>query len=99
MNEISKNCELLGKWVHVLELKSHGGFREEGASIQIDLTGKSVNVKGLGTGTVENAEHIGAVGSSEALSVLAMRLIDLKCYRMPGMSSIVTSSESKAPGT
>lgn len=76
----------------VLELRSHGGAGKEDTSMKVDLAGKIVNVKGLGTGLAENAENKNAVGSSEATSTLVMRLANLKCYRMPGMSSKITRS-------
>jgi hypothetical protein len=50
----------------VLELQSHGGAGKEVTSMKVDLAGKIVNVKGLGTGLAENAENKNAVGSSEA---------------------------------
>ncbi|KAJ5213949.1 hypothetical protein N7449_001118 [Penicillium cf. viridicatum] len=67
----------------VLELRSHGGAGKEDISMKVDLAGKIVNVKGLGAGLAENAENKNAVGSSEATSMLVMRLANLKCYRMP----------------
>ena len=76
----------------VLELRSHGGAGKEGTSMKVDLAGRIVDVKGLGTGLAENAENKNAVGSSEATSTLVMRLTDLKCYRIPGMSSKITRS-------
>lgn len=76
----------------VLELQSHGGTGKENTSMKVDLAGKIVNIKGLGTGLAENAESMNAVGSSEATSTLVMQLVDLKCYRMPGMSSKITRS-------
>ncbi|KAJ5431172.1 hypothetical protein N7445_008904 [Penicillium cf. griseofulvum] len=81
----------------VLELRSHGGAGKEVTSMKVDLAGKIVNVKGLGTGLAENAGNAGnknAVGSSEATSTatstLVMRLANLKCYRLPAMSSKIT---------
>ncbi|KGO67138.1 hypothetical protein PITC_020440 [Penicillium italicum] len=76
----------------VLELRSHGEAGKEDTSMEVDLTGKIVNVKGLGTGIGENAKNKNAVGSSEATSTLVMRLVNLKCYRMPGVSSKITRS-------
>lgn len=76
----------------VLELRSHGGAGKEDTSMRVDLAGKIVHVTGLGTGLAENAESKNVVGSSEATSTLAMRLTNLKCYRMPGMSSKITRS-------
>lgn len=60
----------------VLELRSHGGTGKEDTSMKVDLAGKVVHVKGLGSEL--------AVGSSEAASTLVMRLTNLECYRMPG---------------
>ncbi|EAW13515.1 uncharacterized protein ACLA_055630 [Aspergillus clavatus NRRL 1] len=76
----------------VLALRSHGGAGKEDTSMKVDLAGKIVNVTGLGTGLADNAESKNAVGSSEATSTLVMRLTNLKCYRMPGMSSKITRS-------
>lgn len=76
----------------VLELRSHGGTRKEDTSMKVDLARKLVSVIGLGTRVTENMESKNAVGSSEATSTLVMRLTNLKCYRMPGMSSKITRS-------
>jgi hypothetical protein len=76
----------------VLELRSHGGAGKEDTSMKVDLAGKTVNVTLLGTGLAENAESKNAVELSEATWTLVIRLTDLKCYRMPGMSSKITSS-------
>lgn len=76
----------------VLELRSHGGAGKERTSMKVDLARKIVDVKGLGTRLAENSENKNAVGSSEATSTLVMRLTDLKCYRMPGISSKITRS-------
>jgi len=73
----------------VLELRSHGGAGKEGTSMEVDLAGRIVDVKGFGTGLAENKN---VVGSPEATSTLVMRLTDLKCYRMPGMSSKIIRS-------
>ncbi|KAJ5966675.1 hypothetical protein N7501_002923 [Penicillium viridicatum] len=72
----------------VLKLRSHGGGEED--TMKVDLAGKTVNVT-LGTGLAEKAESKN-VELSEATSTLVIRLTDLKCYRMPGMSSKITSS-------
>ena len=80
----------------VLELRSHGGAGKEGTSMEVDLAGRIVDVKGFGTGLAENAENKNMVGSSEATSTLVMRLTDLKCYRMPGMSSKIIRSGGRA---
>lgn len=71
---------------------TEGGAGKEGTSMKVDLAGRMVDVKGLGTGLAENAENMNTVGSSEATSTLVMRLTDLKCYRMPGVSSKITRS-------
>ena len=76
----------------VLELRSHGWEGNEGISMKVDLAGRIVDVKWLGSGLVESAENKNAVGSSEATSALVMRLTNLKCYRMPGVSSKITRS-------
>ncbi|KUL88296.1 hypothetical protein ZTR_04965 [Talaromyces verruculosus] len=77
-----------------LELRSHGGQgKTDATSLKVGLARKIVHVKGLGTGIVENAKNKNAMRSSEATSTLEMRLTDLKCYRMPGRSGRVTTSE------
>ncbi|RDW69558.1 hypothetical protein BP6252_08578 [Coleophoma cylindrospora] len=75
-----------------LELQSHSGAVKESTSMKVDLAERIVDVKGLGTRLAENAENKNAVGFSEATSTLVMRLTDLKCYRMPGVSSKITRS-------
>ncbi|GAM40979.1 hypothetical protein TCE0_041r13745 [Talaromyces pinophilus] len=78
----------------VLELRSHGGpGKADATSMKVDMAGKIVHVKGLRTAIVENTEDENAVGSSKATSTLEMRLTDLKCYRMPGISGRITTSE------
>ena len=76
----------------ILELQSHRGAGKKGTSMKVDLAGRKVDVKGLGTGLAENAGNKNVVGSSEATSTLVMRLTDLKCFRMPGVSSKITRS-------
>ena len=76
----------------VLELRSHGGAEKEGTSIKVDLARRTADVKGVSTWPTENSETKNAVGSSKASPTLGMRLTDLKCYRMPGVSVKVTRS-------
>lgn len=74
-------------WVKYLNY-DHGGAEEED-TMKVDLAGETVNIT-LGTGLAENAESKN-VELSEATSIV-IRLTDLKCYRMPGMSSKITRS-------
>jgi hypothetical protein len=76
----------------VLELRSQGGAGKADASMKVDLVGKTVNVTGLGTGLAGNGESKNAVELSESTSTLVIRLTDLKCHRMPGMSSKIINS-------
>jgi hypothetical protein len=76
----------------VLELRSHGGAGKEGTSMKVDLAGRLVDVKRLGTEVAENAQDKNTVGSSKALPMLVMQLTSLKCYCIPGISSKITTS-------
>jgi hypothetical protein len=76
----------------VLKLRSHGEAAKQGTSMKIDLGGRVVDVEGLGVGLAENAENKSVAGSSGPTTRVVMQLTDLKCYRMPGVSSTVTRS-------
>jgi hypothetical protein len=73
-----------------LEFRPHEAAVKEGTSIKLDLTGRVVDIEGLGTGLAGDAGNESALGVSEGTLRVRMRLTDLKCYRLPGISSKIT---------
>jgi hypothetical protein len=75
-----------------LELRPYGAAVRESTTIKLDLARRVVDIERLITGLGDSGGDQSALGVSERTSTVRMRLMDLKCYRMPGESSKITSS-------
>lgn len=83
-------------------LRVYGMAVGQSTNIKINMRRRLVETKGLGTRTEEanysncmvgraTVEDGDALETSEMTSVLRMRLTGLKCYRLPGETSRITS--------